>query len=178
MEADWTNYLSIAFDTCLVNSHQREQEANILFTEKKLRCTSFFSFKCKKRHPGNLSLSPFIQRPLSNPTLATVAIHRKPVKLSAEANTPKRCAYGTCKNLTADTQEVQREVLKVLLSHSQNPKKRDVGYGQSSAEDSWNSSKMNGNTFVSLTDQVGFGPNKYFEIMFRSDQKQSRVEMN
>ena len=43
------------------------------------------------------SLSPSHKQLLSNP-LATVTMHKRPVKLSAESNMPKRCAYGTWKS--------------------------------------------------------------------------------
>lgn len=48
--------------------------------------------------PMDPLLSPSLRRPLSNPMLATVTVHRRPVKLSAEANVLKLWSYGTCKS--------------------------------------------------------------------------------
>lgn len=42
--------------------------------------------------PIDSSLSPSLERPLSSPMLATVTMHERPVKPSAEAKMPKWCA--------------------------------------------------------------------------------------
>lgn len=82
----------------------------------------------------NLLLTPSLEQPLSSPTLAVVTIHWRPVKISAEAKMLRGAAY-----LTDSPETAKRGVCWIffffLLSQSWKPKKRDVGYGQSSVED-------------------------------------------
>ena len=64
---------------------------------------------CFSFHPIDHSLSPSHKWLLSNPTLATITMHKRPVKLSAESKMPKRCAYGTCKSCKHTDSDTQNE---------------------------------------------------------------------
>lgn len=87
-------------------------------------------------------LSPSAQWPLFRPTLATVARHGRPVKLSEQGKRNRASASPT-----ADILKVKREVFYFSLFRSQKHKRRDVKFGLNSVEDvthswiQWSSTK-------------------------------------
>lgn len=114
-----------------------------------------------------------LQRPLSNPMLVTVTMHGKLVQLSAEANIPKCCTYGTCKSDSWYLKTLEAVVEFFRFPKGKNPKK-DVRYRKNQCgkpHGQVNPSKINKSTIVSMLDgtqRVGPASNKCFEITFTS----------
>ena len=95
-------------------------------------------------------LSPSHKRLLSNPTLATVTMRERSVKLLAEDNMPKRCAYGTCKSDTRYPQSLEGGVVFFAFPKPKTQEERCRVWIKQCGRphDQLNPSKINKNTYV------------------------------